>query len=334
MKVSFKKLAQMYTAILKTSDASEKEVQIMADIGLDYDLRLNTFSTLSGVESHRDDLKNSVGIKHEIVVNKPAMKLINAHGKSALLVGAEMVYLVCDMAKTQGIAIVGIYNSTYHEGMGWYARKIAEQNLVGIVAANGGPSCVTPFGGGEPIMGTNPLAYGIPTNDIPIVFDAATGKYPYGSIRLAKGRGQKLPEASYINKNGTFTTDPHEAIGIIPFGEHKGYAVNLLLEVLTGIMVRAKSGLKVKDEKDLGSFFIAIDPNLFSPIADFKKEVTQLVTDIQKSRPLPDFDAVRIPGYQGEHLKRKILKVDEIQIEDKVWKEFEKVYKKVVTDEK
>lgn len=282
------------------------------------------------MEYRRDQLRDSVGKKTKLVVNKPSMKLLDANGRSAMLVGAEAVDLVAKIAKKNGIGIVGVCNSTYHEGLEWYSRQIAARDLIGIISVNGGPAGVVPYGGTKAITGTNPLSYGIPTSAAPIVFDAATSRYPYGSIRIAKRRNMQLPEDAYFDKSGVLTRDPNKAHAIIPFGEHKGYAINLMLEVMTGCLVRARSGLSVKDESDLGGFFIAIDPSVFSSIKDFKRQTSKLAKEIEAVKPMSGFDKVLVPGFKGEQEKQKILKSGYLEIEDGVWEEFEQVYKKLV----
>ena len=121
-------------------------------------------------------------------------------------------------------------------------------------------------------------------------------------------------------------------MAIIPFGEHKGYAINLLLEVMTGTFVRAKSGLSIKSEKDLGSFFIAIDPSVFVPMKEFKTNVSKLIEEVKAVKPMSGFDAVYIPGHRGEEAKQRMLKEGYIEIVDYIWKEFEELYKKVVVN--
>ena len=332
MRVLISEAKKKLTDIMATSGASMKEVHMMVDVMMEYDLHNNTFSGFSGLEYRRDQLRDSVQKKHKMVVNKPSMKLIDANGRSAILEGVAAVDLVCKMAKKTGIAMVGIYNATYHEGMEAYVRKIAALDLIGIVSANGGPAGVVPYCGTKAIFGTNPIGYGVPSNGLPIVFDAATGKYPYGSIRIARKLKRVLPEASYFDKEGRLTTDPEKAVAIIPFGEHKGYAINLLLEVMTGTFVRAKSGLSIKSEKDLGSFFIAIDPSVFVPMKEFKTNVSKLIEEVKAVKPMSGFDAVYIPGHRGEEAKQRMLKEGYIEIVDYIWKEFEELYKKVVVN--
>lgn len=330
MKIEITKARRMLLDVLLTSGASKRDAEMMADIMMEYDFYNNTFSGFSGVGYRRDQLRDSIGKQHTIVVDKPSMKLIDANGRSALLEGTEAVRLVCDTAKKTGIAMVGIYNSTYHEGMEAYVRNIAERDLIGIVSANGGPASVVPFGGTQPVTGTNPFSYAIPSDSLPIVFDGATAKYPYGSIRIAKRLKKLLPEHSYFDAKGNVTRDPNKAVAIIPFGEHKGYAINLMLEVMTGILVRAKSGLSANNEKDLGSFFIAIDPSVFIPIKKFKKQVSTLIKEIEAVKPAKGCDGVFVPGHRGEKAKQKMMREGYMEIPDYIWQEFEDVYAKSV----
>lgn len=327
MKLPLDEVKAKFREALATSGADPKDVETYATIKLEQDLHGNFFSCLDEVEGGIRHLKASIGKKQIIEVDKPGLKLINGNGRAAILISYDIMPMVCDMARTQGIAMVGIYNSTYHEALEMYSRDIAAQDLICIMSANGGPQGVVPFGGRKDIMGTNPLTYGIPTNDLPIVFDGATAKHAYGSIREAKRRNNTLPEQEYLDKDGNWTTDPNLATALIAFGEYKGYAINLMLEVMTGCMVRAKSGLDQHTENELGSFFIVIDPSAFGPIEDFKAQTTKLAKDIEAIKPADGFSEVRVPGYKGERRKQETERTGLLEVEDAVWERFEAQYK-------
>lgn len=330
MKVRLDELKKKLTELLATSGGDEKDVERMADMRLQYDFHHNTFSGIEEIEKILVELKESKGTKITFDVDKPSVKLIDAHGRSGELVGMEAVDLLVTMAKETGVAVIGIHNATYHGILETYSRAIAAHDLVALVSANGGPQGVVPYGGRKDIFGTNPISYGIPTAGMPIVFDAATAKYAYGTIRLAKKHGETLPEGAYLDQEGNWTTDPLQAVSIVPFGEHKGSAINLLLEVLTGALVRGKSGLLLKEEADLGAIFIAIDPAAFGSLQEFKKQTTQLVNDVQAVQPADGFTEVRVPGYKGEEHKQRVLQEGVVEIDDVIWAEFEKLYKSKV----
>lgn len=327
MKVRISEAQRKLKQLLALSRAPEKDVDLVVRMRLEYDLHQNTFSGFSRrLDSAIEELRRSSKKKWKFVVNRPSMKLVNANGRSARLVGMEILDILCGSAKKNGICLIGMYNSTYHGILETYCREIAKRGLIGIVSSNGGPQGVVPFGGRKDIMGTNPIAYGIPTNGMPIVFDAATAKYAYGSIGLAKERKQKLPKDSYLDRNGDWTTNPEKAVSIVPFGDHKGYAINLLLEIMTGALVRGRSGLQQHTESELGGIFIAIDPKFFLPLKEFRKQTTQLAKDISSVKPAKGFKEVRVPGYKGELAKQKALKSGYMEINDEVWKGFLKYY--------
>ncbi len=332
MNIPIEKTKQMLRETLETSGAEKKDIDVILDMLMEQEFHKNRFSgfSVSEIESALKHLESSIGLEHELIVDKPSVKLINGHGKYACLVGCDMVDMVCTMAKTNGIGMIGLYNSTYHNIMAYYSRKIAAQNLIALIFANGGPAAVVPHGGSTPIFGTNPFSYGIPTDSEPIVFDGATAMYAWGTIRLAKESGKQLPPETYLDKDGQITMDPASAVALLPFGGYKGYAINLMIDVLTGILVRAKSGLAVQSEKDLGSLFLAVDPSVFGPVDQFKKEVDILVRDIQNVKSRTGFDGVYVPGYRSAQIKQKMLAEGNIEIDNETWKEFEAYYKKIL----
>jgi ureidoglycolate dehydrogenase (NAD+) len=332
VKVPVSEMTKKYKAVLATSGANQADIDAVTTLYLEQDLHNNYFSGLWEVESVIEALKKSTGKQHTIEVDKPSLKLVNCNGRATGLVSLELIDTLCSMAKQQGIAIIGLYNGGYQSMPEVFARRIAAQDLVGLLASAGGPQSVVPFGGKKDIFGTNPMAYGIPTNDLPIVFDAATAKYPYGSIRRTRELGGQLPEKSYLDAEGNWTTDPTKATAIVPFGEHRGYAINLLLEVMAGALVRAKSGLLQKDGNDMGAFLIAIDPAAFGSLDEFKAQTTKLVQDIEAVEPAEGYSEVRVPGYKGERYKQKVTTEDSIEIADDIWQKFEATYKNLVKE--
>lgn len=115
-----------------------------------------------------------------------------------------------------------------------------------------------PYGGTDGFFGTNPVFYAIPTNDEPILADMATSEIPFFEYSRAKKEGKKLPRIGRVMADGIPTDDPengteeHEARLLPMGGGYKGYAVNLLIEVMTGNLVRSFSGGAAKSKELLG----------------------------------------------------------------------------------
>jgi len=299
MVIKIAELRDKVDQYLRTSGLNERDIKTMTELVLEQELVGNRFSAIGELAGkHIRLMDDTIKAKEEVSVEKNAMKLIKGNGRSAVFITADHLDEVIASAKKQGIYALGIYDSTYNEFFDIFCRRIAAQDCIGIIVENGGPQGVVPFGGKKDITGTNPLAYGIPTNDKPIVFDAATAMHAWGGIRLAKEKGEKLPENAYVDKDGNITTDPEVAHAVLPFGGFKGYAINLLIDVLSGCLVRGRSGLDQPEDSQryIGTFIIVIDPASFGEINDFKDATTKLVRDILAVPPVEPTQPVRIPG--------------------------------------
>ncbi len=324
MKLKIPELKSKIYGYLLNSGFSEKDAETLTGLVIDQELVGNQFSAVGELPGKHSRLSGNTNSKEETVVTKAAVKLIKGNGRSAPLITADYLDELVESAKKQGIYALGIYDSTYNDFFDVFCRRIAAKDCIAIIVVNGGPQGVTPFGGKKDITGTNPLAYGIPTTKYPIVFDAATAMHAYGLIKQAKENGEKLPDNAYVDKQGNITTDPEIAHAVLPFGGFKGFAVNLLIDVLSGCLVRGKSGLDMplEAERYIGTFIIVIDPAAFGDISEFKKSTTKLVEDILAVEPIDAKEPVRVPGLRGAERRNKLEAEGNIEIEDSDWKKF------------
>lgn len=325
MKIAIPELRQKVSAFFEEHGLSKKDAQTMTDLIVEQELIGNRFSPVGELKGKHARLVDNLGdAKEEVIVTKPAAKLIKGNGRIAPLITADYLDEIIDKAKQQGMYALGIYDSTYNDFFDIFCRRIAAKDCIGIIVENGGPQGVVPFGGKTDVTGTNPLAYGIPTNDYPIVFDAATAMHAYGAIRQAKENGTKLPNNAFVDKEGNTTTDPNVAHAVLPFGGFKGYAVNLLIEVLTTSLVRSKGGLDqpTDNQRHIGTFIIVIDPAAFGEIDAFKESTTKLAHDISSVEPVDVKNPVRVPGFRGAERREQFMKAGEIEIADADWQKF------------
>jgi LDH2 family malate/lactate/ureidoglycolate dehydrogenase len=331
MKIEIKEVREKVTEYLKLGGLSEGDSLTLSNLVVEQELIGNQFSPvgeLAGKHSRLfDDLNNE---KEEVVATKPASMLIKGNGRLAPIITADYLDEVISNAKQQGIYALGIYDSTYNDFFDIFCRRIAEKDCIAIIVENGGPQGVTPFGGKTDVTGTNPIAYGIPTNKYPIIFDAATAMHAYGRIRQAKEKGEKLPDNAYVDKRGNITTDPEVAYAVLPFGGFKGFGINLLIDVLSGSLVRGKSGLDqpLDSQRYIGTLMIVIDPAAFGEIEGFKQSTTKLAEDILAVEPINPDEPVRVPGYRGAKRRAKYIESGFIEIDDEEWEKFESAYNK------
>jgi LDH2 family malate/lactate/ureidoglycolate dehydrogenase len=325
MNIQIKVLKQKVIQYLLANGLNKKDAKTFSELIIEQELVGNQFSAIGELPSKHSRLfKNIDNHKEEVAVVKPAMKLIKGNGRLAPLITADHLDEIVEKAKKQGIYAFGIYDSTYNDFFDVFCRRIAFKDCISIIFENGGPQGVIPFGGKTDVTGTNPIAYGIPTNKYPIVFDAATSMHAYGRIKQAKENGEQLPNNAYVDKEGNITTDPEIAYAVLPFGGFKGFGINLLIDVLSGSLVRGKSGLDqpIDSQRYIGTFIIIIDPGAFGDIIDFKVSTTKLADDILAVTPIDPNQPVRFPGYRGAERKERFEKEGIIKIEDKDWEKF------------
>src|SRR4030095_9919641 len=105
---------------------------------------------------------------------------------------------------------------------------------------------VAPPGGFDPTVGTNPIAYGIPTSDEPLVVDMATAKHAWGQVRLANKFGTPLPPDAFYDEQGNITRDGKEAYSVKAAGDFKGFALAILIDVMCGSFVDVPMQIKSK----------------------------------------------------------------------------------------
>lgn len=196
--------------------------------------------------------------------------------------------LACERAKINGIAAVGVGRSSHCGALGIYVWPMIEAGLVGI-AFSTGPAVMPPWGGNKPLLSTSPVAAGIPTNP-PTIVDLATSAVARGKIQAKAQAGAELEPGWAFTKDGAPTTDAKEALAgmLAPLGGAKGYALAVLVESLTGVLIGPTLAKNVPDmfshdqdanPQQIAHFVIAIDAAKLSVdgdqgrLAEFASEV-------------------------------------------------------------
>lgn len=335
MKVSITELNEKVNKYLIACGLDQKDADKLTEIVIEQEMIGNQFSAIGELpHKHKRLITKDGQAKAEVVVDKPAAMLVKGNGQLATLLTANYLSHMVNNAKGKGIYAFGIYDSTYNDFFDVFCRRIAAQDCIAIIVENGGPQGVVPFGGKTDVTGTNPIAYGIPTNDDPIIFDAATAMHAYGLMGQAKKRGELLPENAYVDKEGNVTTDPEVAYAVLPFGGFKGFGINLLIDVLSGSLVRGKSGLDqpLDSQRYIGTFIIVIDPAAFGDLKTFKNSTSKLVKDILDVKPVDPSQPVRVPGLRGAKRLREFKKEGMVEIRDEDWNEFSAAFDKLTAE--
>ena len=253
----------------------------------------------------------STNPRPNITVNKtaPAVALVDGDNGMGHLVVARATEMAVEMARECGVAWVGCRMSGHAGAAGVYAALPLKSDMIGIYSAVANANHMPLAGGAEPLLGTNPLAIGIPAGEEPpLVLDIATSIVSYGTIKNHRLQNQALKGDWMIDpKTGEAVIDPHKSLEalLLPMGGYKGAGLALMLGLLAGTLNGALFGRDCVDfnaEPDrvtnTGQFVVALDPSKFQPIGQFKSEVDRHIRSLRQSKVLPGQDAVRLPGEQ------------------------------------
>jgi len=333
MKVKINKLTNLSDRILTKFGYSKEERSYCTELLLEGELTgkfSHGFNRLISMKKMIDEGKVQVNSK-KIEIKKETTQsiLVDGKRKTGFYVIPKTFDIALEKVKKNKVNIFcgGVFNTSPAAGMvGYYARKAAEENLI-YLGFHNSMSYLIPFGAKKSLFGTNPVTIGIPTNDIPVIWDCSSSKVSVGSIVLTKKEGKKIPKGIALDENGKPTLDPEQALkgGILPFSEHKGSGMAMIVELLAG----ALTGSSIRKEKqwNWGSFFILINPSMFRPIDEFKNEVEQTIKDLKALSKAKGFKQIYYPGERSQNLRRSLLKKGKIEVNDVVYKELENVMK-------
>lgn len=261
-----------------------------------------------------------------VTENGPAVVMdgCNAFGQ---IVARRATRLAIEKAREYAIASVSFTN-VYHIGrLGEYVQIAADEGFIALMLANGSRpgGLVAPFGTRERIMGTNPIAYGLPSEAHgPVIADFSTSSVAEGKVRIASRNGAKIPLGWIIDQEGNPTDNPDDLYSggaIQTFGGHKGYALSLLVEVIGGILSGADTPI-FPDYRYMhnGVFLLVINPAFFRPKQEYLGSVDFLLAKIKQALPVLGASAVMLPG-DPERQQRAIRERDGISMDNETWAE-------------
>ena len=252
--------------------------------------------------------------KVSIVRRSQATALIDGDNGLGHLVMSSAANLAVEIAREAGVAWVGARRSNHAGAAGVYATIPLAHGMAGVYAAVSSANHMAPWGGAEPLMGTNPIAVAIPAGkEAPVVLDIATSVASFGTIRTHAIAGTPLPEGWVVDrKTGAPITDAKRiAEGILlPIGGYKGSGLALMIGLLAGVLNGAAFGREVIDFTapgtepcNTGQFVIALDIARFLPPEIFAAEMDRHLKDLCASERLPGVEVIRYPGEERRRRK-------------------------------
>ncbi len=249
-----------------------------------------------------------------LIQGGPATGVVDGDNGMGHLVMTFAANRAVELAREAGVAWVGSRHSNHAGAAGVYAEIPLAHGMIGIYGAASSANHMAPWGGAEPLIGTNPIAVAIPAGDeAPIVLDIATSIASFGTIRDHALQGLPIPEGWAIDRAGKPITDAKRVTegSLLPIGGYKGSGLSLMIGVLAGVLNGAAFGRAVKDlgtdasePANTGQFVIALDVARFLPAETFRAEIDRHIRDFTGSQPLPGIEAVRLPGQERQRRRQ------------------------------
>jgi L-2-hydroxycarboxylate dehydrogenase (NAD+) len=256
--------------------------------------------------------------------------------------------LAIKKAKEVGSGWISVKNSNHFGIAGYHAMLALEEDCIGIAMTNASP-LVAPTHSIERMLGTNPIAVAIPTDQQPpFVADMATTTAANGKLEVLQRKDMDAPFGWLQDKEGHQTTDAHgvkKGGALLPLGgdpdhgSHKGYILGSVVDIFSAVLSGANYGPWVPPfvafldphpnpvGEGLGHFFGAMRIDGFRPANEFKQHMDQWIERFRNSKRIHDDQPVLIPG-DPERQMEKIRKKEGIPVLDPVIKDLKTLAEK------
>lgn len=256
---------------------------------------------LSRVATYCEQLRvGKVDGKASPEVARPATAFLSVDAKNGFAFPAFdlAVTSLSEVAAETGVAAVALHHSHHCGQAGRHVERLAEAGAMALLFANT-PKAMAPWGGREPLFGTNPIAFAAPQADAPpLVVDLSLSKVARGKVVAAGKRGEAIPEGWALDSEGAPTTDPKAALGgsMIPMGDAKGAALAWMVEILAVGLTSACFSFEASSflgpeggPPDVGQLLIAFDVARLSGGA-FQSHLARLTDQVAGQ------EGARLPG--------------------------------------
>jgi len=346
--VSWEMIGDFMTSAFEKVGVPRDEAAICAEVLMESDRR--------GIESHGCNRfkpiyidRINAGIQNpvtefEIVRETPTTAVVDGHDGMGMIVGYKAMTMAIEKAKKYGMGMVAARNSTHYGIAGYYTTMATKENMIGITGTNARPS-IAPTFGVENMLGTNPLTFGMPTDEaFPFVLDCATSITQRGKIEYFAREGKDTPAGMVVGHDGKAMTDSvkildelvKENAALAPLGGigeelagYKGYGYATVVEILSaalqaGSYMKMLTGLGEHGEKvpyHLGHFFVAIDTEAFVGAESFKKTTGDILRALRASTLAPGENRIYTAG-EKEYLTWLERKDKGVPVGEAVQKEF------------
>jgi Malate/L-lactate dehydrogenases len=321
MKLQIAEARALMEGLMLALDHTPSEAAVIADHLLDCELRGLGYAGLARALVITDYVRK-LGLERgpmTLLRETPVSAQWDAQNTVGYLVAAEATRVAIDKARRQGVGVVGA-SRTYYTGMfSYYLERVTAAGFVGLVMGSG-TQVVAPHGGTEPQFCTNPIAFGFPSEGVPVIWDIGTSTSTHAEVLLAQRLNRPLPEGVGFDAGGRPTTDPFAVLpggAITAWGGHRGSGLAMSIQMMS-MMAGQVNAVAGDGPMDCGFFLTVWDPAMFGDPAVFRQAISAYATQIEATRPLDPARPVRVPFARSAAVRAERLAAGWIEVPDPV----------------
>lgn len=308
---------------------TEKNARISAEILITSDVRGIESHGIQRMKMYYDRIRSGMQFadaKMEVVRESPTTAVVDGHNGMGQVTAYRSMQMAIEKARQYGMGAVAVRNSAHFGIAGYYPLMAAKAGMIGMAFTNARPS-IAPTFGVRPMLGTNPIAFGCPTDEpFPFLYDAATSITQRGKLEVLDRLGKPTPKGWVIDQDGNDLTDTSaclvgfgkEKAALLPLGGagetmggHKGYGLATMVEIFsaslqTGSFLYGLTGIGENGKPQpnrLGHFFMAINIESFTDLEDFKKTTGNILRELRAATKVPGCSRIYTAGekeYENE----------------------------------
>lgn len=307
------------------------DADVVADVLIAADLMGIDTHGVNRLKYYHDRLASGVTqprTRFEVVNETETTGVVDGHHGLGHVVGVKAMRLAIEKAARHGIGAVAVRNSTHYGIAGYYPLLAVDRGMAGLTTSNARP-CMAPTFGVEPMYGTNPIAFGAPTDEeLPFLFDASVAIAQRGKLEVLNRKGEPAPDGWAIDQQGDFVHDVPTIlrgmlggdVSLLPLGGageehggHKGYGLAVMLEILCsafqdGAFLKDLAGGDTTGKPEpyrVGHFFLAMNIESFVPLESFRRTTGRIMRELRASRKAPGRDRIWTAGEQEWEARQK-----------------------------
>ena len=315
-------------SVMQKHGFNDKQSRDITDVILTADLQ--------GLESHgvqrliryHNGMKSGTikaDVQPEVIHETPLSVALDAHSCMGHIASVEAMERAIEKAKAHGFGVATVKNSNHFGVGGYYAMMAVREGMMGMCFTNTEAISVPTFGK-KAMLGTNPIAFAMPADPVPMLYDVATTVVPRGKLEVYAKQGKPMPLGWAVDENGNDTDDAARVIaniknkaggGILPLGgsspgsgSHKGYGLELIVEILSSILAGGNTSNHVASNGlgDTSQSFFAIDLKMFGDPDDMRARLSTLMQELRDSDKADGRDRIYTPGEMEVYSREDKLK--------------------------